>query len=119
VGFVRRLFRHLLPGRKWHVAIRVEAADEIPDTIPALGAVMVGTDADPKWLAFDCPCETGHMIMLNLDRRRSPSWIVVNPRRLTIKPSVDARRSERRCHYLVCQGKVKWVPDIDTETQDG
>jgi hypothetical protein len=115
--FVRRLLRRLLPDRKWHVAMRVAAADEMPGNIPAFTAVMVGTDADPKWLAFDCPCGTGHQIMLNLDRRRSPSWTVTNTRRLTIKPSVDAYRPERRCHYFVRQGKVKWAPDIDMERQ--
>jgi len=111
VEFVRQLFRRLLPGRKWHVAMQVDAADELPTNIPALSAVMVGTPAAPGWLAFDCPCNTGHRIMLNLDWRRSPYWRVTNTRRLTIKPSVDSCRPERRCHYFVREGKVKWVPD--------
>lgn len=109
--FLRRFFRRLLPGRRWHVAIRVAAADEIPASIPAFSAVMVGMDADPKWLAFDCPCATGHQIMLNLDQRRPPSWAVAGTRRLTIKPSVDSCRPERRCHYFVREGKVRWIPE--------
>lgn len=108
--FIRRLFRHMLPTRKWHVALRVDAADQIPANIPVFSAVMVGTDTDPRWLAFECPCSTSHQIMLNLDRRRSPSWTVTNTRRLTITPSVDSHRPERRCHYVVCRGKVNWVP---------
>jgi hypothetical protein len=70
---------------------------------------MVGTEADPRWVAFDCPCGAGHQIMLNLDRRRSPSWTVTNTRRLTIMPSVDSRRPAQRCHYFVSEGKVRWV----------
>lgn len=112
--FVRRLFRHLAQRRRWHVARWVGAADQIPANVPALAAVVVGTDADPKWLAFECPCETGHQIMLNLDRRRSPFWTVTKTRRLTIRPSVDSRRPERRCHYFVTKGKVDWVSDTET-----
>jgi hypothetical protein len=97
--------------------MHIEAADEMPVAIPARCAVMVGTDADPKWLAFNCPCGTGHQIMLNLDRRRSPSWAITDQRRLTIKPSIDARRPGGWCHYFVLRGKVKWVSNTEMEPQ--
>jgi hypothetical protein len=108
---IRRLLGRLVSGRRWHVAIRVPAADQIPANAPAWGAVMVGTPADPRWLAFDCPCGTGHQIMLNLDRRRTPCWIVTGARRLTVTPSIDSRQSGHRCHYFIREGKVTWVPD--------
>ena len=63
------------------------------------------TPAAPKWLAFDCPCRTGHQIMLNLDRRRTPYWTVTNTRRLTVSPSIDSYGPGRRCHYFVRQEK--------------
>jgi Family of unknown function (DUF6527) len=111
VGLIRRMVGRLVPRRRWHVAFRVLVADQIPADVPALSAVMVGTPADPRWLAFDCPCGTGHQIMLNLDRRRSPYWTVTSTRRLTIRPSVDSSRHGRRCHYFIHDGKVAWVPD--------
>jgi hypothetical protein len=89
---------------------RVEDGDEIPVDLPHLGAVLVGTEADPRWLVFDCPCRTGHRIMLNLDRDRRPFWSVSNSRRLSIEPSVDSRRPELKCHYWVRRGKIIWVP---------
>jgi hypothetical protein len=108
---IRRLLGRLAPGRRWHVAIRISMADQIPVGIPARSAVMVGTQSDPKWLAFDCPCGTGHQIMLNLDRRRTPCWTVADTRKLTVRPSIDSRQSERRCHYLIREGKVTWVSE--------
>ena len=109
---MRRLLGRLLPGRRWHIASGVQAADQIPARIPARSAVIVGTPADPRWLAFDCPCRTGHQIMLNLDRRRPPYWTVTSTRRLTVRPSIDSDRPGCRCHYYIREGKVTWVPDI-------
>ena len=97
--------------------MRVDAADELPASIPRMRAVLVGPGSAPKWLAFNCPCDTGHQIMLNLDRRRSPAWTVTNTRRLTISPSIDAHGPVRRCHYFVRQGTVNWVPNTNTEAQ--
>jgi Family of unknown function (DUF6527) len=108
---MRRLLGRLIPGRRWRVTTKVQAADQIPARIAALSAVMVGTPADPRWLAFDCPCGTGHQIMLNLDRRRRPYWTVTGIRRLTIRPSIDSCRPGRRCHYYIHEGRVTWVPE--------
>src|ERR1700729_1097246 len=57
-----------------HCAGFVEAADEIPEKLPRNAAVIVGTALRPKWIAFDCPCLSGHRIMLNLDHDRRPYW---------------------------------------------
>lgn len=108
--------RHLAARFRWRrklaVVGHVDAADEIPEALPRLGAIIVGSEAQLTWLAFDCPCMTGHRIMLNLDQRRRPSWKVTDQTKLTIHPSVDARRPEMRCHYWVRQGKITWVKDI-------
>ena len=97
--------------------MRVDAADELPASFPHTGAVLVGPASAPKWLAFNCPCGAGHQIMLNLDRRRTPSWTVANTRWLTICPSIDAHGPARRCHYFIRQGTVSWVPNTNTEAR--
>src|SRR5437899_8006736 len=40
---------------------------------------------------FDCPCRTGHRIMLNADPSRPPYWTLNQVVRLTISPSVDSK----------------------------
>jgi hypothetical protein len=99
-----------IPGRSWRIVATIEAADEIPTRLPRNGAVLVGSPEHRKWLAFDCPCRTGHRIMVTLDSAHSPHWTVVaDARRLSVSPSVDYKTPGRRCHYFIRQGKITWV----------
>ncbi len=112
--------RHWLS--KWRIASKsffrpmgviaiVESADEIPDFLPDRGAVLVLSGGRKKWLAFDCPCGSGHRIMLNLDSARKPFWTITSAssKRLSIRPSVDFRGDNRRCHYVVRNGNIHWT----------
>jgi hypothetical protein len=100
-----------IPGRLWRIVATVEAADEIPAHLPSSGAVLVGSLHRPKWLAFDCPCRTGHRIMVTLDDANYPYWTVHDAKRLTLSPSIDYHTANRRCHYLIRRGKVLWVKE--------
>lgn len=104
---------HWLPFQPWRLLGLVESADEIPESLPRNGAVAVGSPATPKWIAFDCPCRSGHRIMLNLDVGRRPSWRigVDGSQRLSIRPSVDYADGRRRCHYFVSTGRIDWARD--------
>ena len=102
-----------LPFRRWRVVGTVTSADEVPDKLPRNGVVMVGTSGNEKWIIFDCPCRTGHRIMLNADIARFPNWEVQHRDRLTIFPSVDFRGDYRRCHYFIRDAKILWARDSD------
>jgi hypothetical protein len=97
----------------WRIVADVESADEIPDKLPRRGAVLVSAGKRNKWIAFDCPCQLGHRIMLNLDSARYPYWQIRRGKkdRLTISPSVSSRESDRCCHYFIREGKVIWARD--------
>jgi hypothetical protein len=98
-----------LPFRNWRIVRIVDAADEIPERLPPKGAIMVGPKKNPKWIAFDCPCRTGHRILLNTDRARLPYWMVTMKGGLTISPSVDSFEGKRQCHYFIRKGRVVWA----------
>lgn len=100
-----------IPFRRWRIVGIFEAADDIPARLPARGAVIVGSYERPKWIAFDCPCNTGHRILITLDLGHHPHWKIVSHKRLTIAPSVDFRTKEQRCHYFIRHGLIEWVPD--------
>jgi hypothetical protein len=102
-------FWEWIPGRSWRIVVAVEAADEIPERLPSRGAVIVGSLQQPKWLAFDCPCKSGHRIMVTLDPTHRPHWEIRKTKKLSISPSIDYRTAERRCHYYVTDGKISWV----------
>ncbi len=97
------------PG-PWRIGVVVAEADQIPVTMSRYEATLVAPHGLPKWLAFDCPCERGHRIMLNLDPARSPRWKVIRQRPLTLSPSIDVDSYGQRCHYVVYHGHVNWVP---------
>ncbi len=98
-----------LPVFGWRVVAVVNSADEIPLRLPRNGAVLVGARQRPKWVAFDCPCRTGHRIMLSTDKAHSPHWTTTVQGKLTISPSIDYRQKAQHCHYFVRNGRIKWV----------
>jgi hypothetical protein len=102
-----------LPWKTWKVLLRVEEADDVPDRLPVCGAVIIGEPSHPKWLAFDCPCNQGHRVMLNLDGRRRPAWRVDRLRPLTIAPSIDDVTTVRRCHFFIRDGRIRWAKPND------
>ena len=97
------------PWRVWRIVGQVGAGDEVPDRLPDRGVVLVGAPRRATWAVLDCPCRTGHRLMVNLDRARRPFWSVdaLNP--LSIRPSIDDTTVERRCHFRVCGGRISWV----------
>ena len=104
-----------LPVWGWRTIGSVESADEIPDNLPRNASVVVSSGGISKWISFDCPCRSGHRILLNTDKGRRPAWSVAYSAagRLSINPSVDYHDSKRRCHYFVRNGKILWAGDSD------
>ena len=88
---------------------QVSSGDEVPDKLPDKGVLIVGAPGNATWAAFDCPCRTGHRLMVNLDRRRHPFWSVDSLKPLTIRPSIDDVTSKRRCHFFVRGGRIRWA----------
>jgi hypothetical protein len=102
-----------LPFQRWRIVGQVELADEVPERLPRNGVALVGTPSRAKWIVFDCPCRTGHRIMLNADSGREPWWTLNQVKPLTISPSIDFQGSQRRCHYFVRSGQIVWAKDSD------
>jgi hypothetical protein len=104
---------HWLPFQPWRVVGIVESADEVPKFLPRNGAAIVGAIDRPKWVAFDCPCRSGHRILLNTDQSRQPAWHIQPGLdvKLSLAPSVDYATHGRRCHYFVRDGRVLWAKD--------
>ena len=103
-----------LPSRgRWAIEMTVSDIDDVPTRIPMRRAYLVAASKLEKWLVFDCPCNSGHQIMLNLDPSRLPYWRLLTSRgqRITVSPSVDYGGADRRCHFLIQQGRIIWIGD--------
>lgn len=98
---------------RWRIESTVPQADEVPDVLAPKTAVLVGTTRKPKWLAFDCPCSTGHRIMLNLDASRWPCWRVRRKSPLSVNPSIDDANQGRRCHFFFEKGETLWARESE------
>ena len=98
-----------VPWRAWRVIGHVSAADQVPRTLPAKGLVLVTPSEHPTWAVFDCPCRVGHRLLLNLDRAHRPFWSVTSRQPLSIYPSIDDLKPERRCHFIIRGGRVLWI----------
>lgn len=100
-----------LPFQPWRIVQIVDDADDVAQQLPRNGISLVGRPGAYKWVVFDCPCRTGHRILLNLDPGRRPYWQIdaASRRRLTIRPSVDYSDATKRCHYFVRKGNILWA----------
>ena len=98
-----------LPWRRWQIVGQVGAGDEVPEQLPYRGVVLVGAPESATWAVFECPCQTGHRLMVNLDRSRHPFWTIKSRKPLSIRPSIDNITPERRCHFTIRSGKIRWA----------
>ena len=115
---IRECFSRLLPrNRRWRISMTVGEADEVPEVLPHNNAVLVGT-TKTKWIVFDCPCRTGHRIMLNVDDAKKPYWrfTVSANGRLTIYPSIFYRNHLGQCHFFIQSGKTLWTKGQTNES---
>lgn len=93
----------------WHVASTVATSAEIPAILPEKGAVIIGTDAKPQWLVFDCPCGKGHRITVTLNPANQRHWKVLQNKMLSVYPSIEDKTEGRHCHFLITNGNIMWI----------
>lgn len=99
----------VVPGRRWRVVTRVAAGDEVPERLPRRGVALIGPADSPTWAAFDCPCQRDHRLMVNLDTARHPAWMITSTKPFGLRPSIDDISQERRCHFIMDAGRIKWT----------
>lgn len=112
----RRLIRDFLEWasrRRWRVTGSYADLDDVPEVLKTREIAIVATPQFVKWIIFECPCRTGHRIMVNADPSRKPAWDLRAKLPATIWPSVDFANHERRCHYSIVNGRTHWAKDSD------
>ena len=100
----------------WRIVASVSAGDEIPHCLPRKGVIVVGSPECATWLAFECPCRTGHRLMVNLDKHRYPFWSIDSLRPLSVWPSIDSMSSSGRCHFVVRNGRIRWIANDGSDS---
>jgi hypothetical protein len=104
--------RRRLTAPRIDQVIRFESQSELPDSLPRNALAVVGPEAQPKWAALECPCGAGHRLLVNLSPRHRPAWrLEPNVQRPGLRPSLNFADEERRCHFWLRAGKVRWCGD--------
>jgi hypothetical protein len=81
----------------------VDGPDEIPEQIEPRTVVFSGRPA--RWVAFDCPCGRGHLIMVPVTD--SADWRMTKTSPPTLHPSINDL--EHGCHFWLRDGRAHWT----------
>lgn len=107
-------WRRVVPGRpRIDRTAFYPSHSDVPASLPRHELALIGgTPEQPKWASFECPCGTGHRIAVPLARSRGPSWAIMGAggRRPSLRSSIDSA-DERRCHFWLREGRVRWAPN--------
>src|SRR6266852_160635 len=89
----------------------VEAMSEVPAEIGHNAYIVRRGDRD-IWAVFECPCERGHRLTLNLSRWKTPYWKCrITKAGLSIWPSVWLDY-ECRSHFWIANNRVYWAHGV-------
>lgn len=107
-------------GHPLYKPVHVDTVEDVPQEPNPRRAYLSGPDGLPKWLTLECPCGTGHTLVLSLQKTHKTHWSAeVLDARLTLRPSVDYRPAEEhRCHFWLRNGRVRWVGHAAPRSSD-
>lgn len=85
---------------------------EVPRDLPRDVVAVTGAPEKPQWAIFECPCGTGHRIMVNLSPTARPQWrLSAGKAGPSLSPSVDFLDAFGRCHFWLRDGVVRFTRD--------
>ncbi len=96
-----------------------EETSALPDKLPRREIAVAGTP--PTWAAMECPCGTGHRLMVRIrPHSRVNAWdLDTGGTGPTLHPSIDSVIGQKRCHFWLRDGRVRWVPDEGSTVASG
>ena len=96
------------PPKFFSSVVFVEQISAIPDLTGRI-FYIVKRQGRPLWAVFECPCETGHILRVNLSRNQRPYWSVSTKRDLvSLSPSIWLK-DFCNGHYWIQESKVYWA----------
>ncbi|WP_322921659.1 DUF6527 family protein [Nocardioides renjunii] len=106
INLTRRLRRR--PKARYTEAVTIRDRADLPEHLNPRRVYQLGEPA--KWVVLECPCGRGHVLELNLAHPSRPEWSVFtnDGKEPSLSPSVDFK-GERRCHFWLREGRVRWV----------
>ncbi len=103
--------RHSHHSPKIHTVRRYPSTAALPAQINRHVLALAGDP--PAWAVMECPCGHGHRLKVRIrPRGDAVVWAVTDSGRApSIRPSVDLKSHDMRCHFWLDRGRVRWVKD--------
>src|ERR1700730_2370602 len=114
--FLRQLLRNALV--RLRIVRNPEYVTRLTDHQPGAKQIRIGEviavrgQNGPKWACLLCPCGSGEVVRLALERGSRPVWKLAIDYlgRPSLKPSIW-QRARCKCHFRICRGELRWCPD--------
>lgn len=103
--------RHRRHAPKIHRIRRYPSTAALPAQINRHVLAVAGDP--PAWAVMECPCGHGHRLQVRIRPHRDATvWALTDGAgRPSLRPSVDFKSPEMRCHFWLDRGRVRWVND--------
>jgi hypothetical protein len=89
--------------------IIVESMTDVPARLASNFYVVRRAGFDRR-AVFNCPCNCGRRIDLNLVKSQGPNWsLAIKNGKATLNPSVWLRDEPCQSHFFIRDNKVMWV----------
>ena len=86
----------------------VESQGDVKSLLHKTGDMVLVKRGRPRSVSMLCPCGCGDQIIVNLDNRIGPAWILYNKlNKYSLYPSVW-RESGCESHFILWDNKVLW-----------
>ncbi len=109
-NWIYNWFRQYLTKPHFKEVTFVSRVSEIPDDIKRT-AYIVERGRRKLWLVFDCPCNSGHRLTVNLSEERKPFWSVkIRKHKLSVSPSIWLH-NECQSHFWIENSGIVYTQD--------
>ena len=107
---LKRLWRKR-PDKYFDQIQLVKRVSEVPDEI-GRDFYIVRRNGRDIWAVFQCPCERGHRLNINLSSQSRPYWKCKAKRgEITLSPSISLKY-ECQSHFWISHSRIYWVKDF-------
>src|SRR6266581_987414 len=88
--------------------LEVDSLHKARETASNGNSIAIVIRGRPRWVVFQCPCECGEVLSINVDARAGKAWkLRLDNRLLSLRPSVW-KTAGCRSHFVLWENEV-WI----------
>jgi hypothetical protein len=111
MSFRQRLFTWFQKsaGRKYEHVRFADSMSDVPDD-PGASIFVVGHPSSPKWVVFQCPCNSEHRLQVPLMKSAHPRWTLdIRGEEASLRPSIWVNGDPCDSHFWLYRNRIQWA----------